>query len=681
MPCSFRFRVAALILFAYIFIFPCEQFAQNSGLSELISPQTDSLERALEAYRRERPQVIDIKIVQMLNALGNEYSTRNLVKALEYSEQARKAAQQLGDKQGQADALRILGAVYYKQGNYDNAVHNYFDALKIYEEIDAKSNIARTWNELGITYALRSNYRQALESYHKALQIYTLIGNKSGYANTLSNLADLYLEQDSTEQAIRYFKEAISIWQELGDMRAIAPTLNGMGLLYLSEGLFPEALESLHKAEELLLMKTPPDKPMLGLLYTNIALGYMGQKKYNDAKRYLNQALTIAQDLRSKSLLQVCYFTLTDFYAEQGNYKLALEYSRLDNQLKDTIFNEKSDNRVANAEARYELVQKQRSIEKNERDLQVQEQKIQLQNQRFVFLAIGFVLVAAVVILLANGYRNKQKAAAELQLKNAELEAANNEIEQKNEHLEELNNEKNEFFGIVAHDLKNPILSIKLLAQLLHDQNELPVSERQRFTNTIISSSDQMSRIISNLLNVNAIERGAMTLNYTAFNISVAAYSVFEEYEARASAKNVALHFDSFSDADCFGDQTAVMQIMENIVSNAIKYSPAGKNVWIRIHGEREWTKNVAQEVHPKTSQQCVRIEVQDEGPGLSDDDKKKLFGKFMRLSAKPTSGEQSTGLGLSIVKKMVLSLGGNVWCESTYGKGATFIVELPQAD
>jgi signal transduction histidine kinase len=76
-----------------------------------------------------------------------------------------------------------------------------------------------------------------------------------------------------------------------------------------------------------------------------------------------------------------------------------------------------------------------------------------------------------------------------------------------------------------------------------------------------------------------------------------------------------------------------------------------------------------------------VRIEVQDEGPGLSDDDKKKLFGKFMRLSAKPTGGEQSTGLGLSIVKKMVTAMNGEVWCESVYGAGATFIVELPQAE
>ena len=77
----------------------------------------------------------------------------------------------------------------------------------------------------------------------------------------------------------------------------------------------------------------------------------------------------------------------------------------------------------------------------------------------------------------------------------------------------------------------------------------------------------------------------------------------------------------------------------------------------------------------------AARCEVQDEGPGLSTEDRKKLFCKFARLSAKPTGGEHSTGLGLSIVKKMVEAMNGKVWCESEPGKGATFIVELPVDD
>lgn len=106
-------------------------------------------------------------------------------------------------------------------------------------------------------------------------------------------------------------------------------------------------------------------------------------------------------------------------------------------------------------------------------------------------------------------------------------------------------------------------------------------------------------------------------------------------------------------------------------MSNAIKYSPHGKNVFIRI------LPQVAKSQFSR-NQSTTRIEVQDEGPGLSAQDKEKLFEKFTRLSARPTGGEYTTGLGLSIVKKMVEAMNGRVWCESEFGKGATFVVELP---
>ena len=111
-------------------------------------------------------------------------------------------------------------------------------------------------------------------------------------------------------------------------------------------------------------------------------------------------------------------------------------------------------------------------------------------------------------------------------------------------------------------------------------------------------------------------------------------------------------------------DTSVAVQVLENLVSNAVKYSPPGKDIFVRLQKRAE----------------AVRVEVQDQGPGLSAEDQKKLFGKFARLSAKPTGGEHSTGLGLSIVKKMVEAMNGQVWCESELGRGATFTVEFPAA-
>ena len=105
-------------------------------------------------------------------------------------------------------------------------------------------------------------------------------------------------------------------------------------------------------------------------------------------------------------------------------------------------------------------------------------------------------------------------------------------------------------------------------------------------------------------------------------------------------------------------------RIVRNLVSNAVKYSPRGKNIWVKVY----------------RVENHVRAEIRDEGPGISVEDQKRLFGKFARLTARPTGGEHSTGLGLAIVKRLVGSMKGEVWCESRPGEGAAFIVELPVA-
>jgi signal transduction histidine kinase len=121
---------------------------------------------------------------------------------------------------------------------------------------------------------------------------------------------------------------------------------------------------------------------------------------------------------------------------------------------------------------------------------------------------------------------------------------------------------------------------------------------------------------------------------------------------------------------------------VENLLSNAVKYSPPHTSIWLSVESlstpngqQNETTQNDAEQGDWVKG---LRISVRDEGPGFQDAEKHKLFGKFARLSAQPTGGEDSTGLGLSIVKKMVEAMNGKVWCESEAGKGATFIVELP---
>jgi two-component system, sensor histidine kinase LadS len=248
----------------------------------------------------------------------------------------------------------------------------------------------------------------------------------------------------------------------------------------------------------------------------------------------------------------------------------------------------------------------------------------------------------------------------------AEIELANVTLQEKNTQLEQLNMEKNEFLGIAAHDLKNPLAHI-----IMSTGTVVRYFERMKRSDIISSLESigevarRMSEIISNLLDVNAIEQGGIKLHCASFDLVPKTASVVQDYRERAASKGVHIQFDASDKAIVFADEQAMMQVLDNIVSNAIKYSPHGKRVFVRV---------------TSTEEAVTRVEVQDEGQGISPDDMKKLFGKFARLSARPTGGEHSTGLGLSIVKKMVEAMNGRVWCKSELGLGATFIVELPSS-
>lgn len=247
------------------------------------------------------------------------------------------------------------------------------------------------------------------------------------------------------------------------------------------------------------------------------------------------------------------------------------------------------------------------------------------------------------------------------------LENQNERLVSVNENLVELNNEKNEFLGIVAHDLKNPLASILLGIEMLQRyQDRMTADQQIKRLSDMRTTSRRMQAIITNLLDVNAVDTGKFTLTPTKFNFSDAVRAVVEDYIERAKEKNITLNFEAeSSDIIAFADNNATVQILDNLVSNAVKYSPFNTTAWIRV-------RVVAAKA------QCL---VKDEGPGISEEDKKKLFGKYARLSAKPTGGEHSTGLGLSIVKKLAEAMHGTVWCESELGDGATFILELPMQD
>lgn len=239
------------------------------------------------------------------------------------------------------------------------------------------------------------------------------------------------------------------------------------------------------------------------------------------------------------------------------------------------------------------------------------------------------------------------------------------ELHEKNEALIKLNQEKNEFLGIAAHDLKNPLSVIKGLSEEVTEYfDEMSKEEIIDFMLKIQKSAHQMMELISNLLDVNAIESGRTDLSLEIIDILSVVHSLIAHYAQKAKTKGIVIELFSEEKADyrILAGRNPTHQILDNLISNAIKYSPMGKSIYLRL----------------STQDNMICCEIRDEGPGLSAEDQKKLFRKFTRLTPRPTAGEHSTGLGLFIVKKLVDAMHGKIGCHSELGKGTAFIVELP---
>jgi signal transduction histidine kinase len=242
-----------------------------------------------------------------------------------------------------------------------------------------------------------------------------------------------------------------------------------------------------------------------------------------------------------------------------------------------------------------------------------------------------------------------------------ELQAQKDEIESKNRELLNLNTEKNNLIGIVAHDLKSPLNQIKGLVSIIKITAPNLEGEPANCLAMIEGSANRLSDMIAKILDIEAIESRQLNLVIEPVNLSEVLRTVCDRYAVDVQRKNISLLSNITSDVMIRADKSYLDQVIDNLLSNAVKFSPANKNIFIDL----------------SLQHQEAICAVRDEGPGLTDDDKRKLFSKYQKLSAKPTGEETSTGLGLSIVKKFVEAMDGKIWCESEVGKGAGFFLRF----
>lgn len=256
-------------------------------------------------------------------------------------------------------------------------------------------------------------------------------------------------------------------------------------------------------------------------------------------------------------------------------------------------------------------------------------------------------------IQLLKNHEELLKSQLELQKKNLALNEAN-------EKLFMVNREKDRFIGMASHDLRTPLVSIMMLSEvLMQDISTRKPGDDADISKTIHEAAMQMQEMINDYLNVNRIESGSVRWKFQELDLTKLTKTIVSRHEEIARRKNITIYYLAKKQYILNTDADAYTQIVENLISNAIKYTHSGKNIYVRI--SRRFGKT------------CIAV--QDEGVGMQKKEMPLLFKRFQKLSSRPTAGEVSTGLGLSIVKYLADQLGATIKVDSTPGTGSQFVV------
>ena len=253
----------------------------------------------------------------------------------------------------------------------------------------------------------------------------------------------------------------------------------------------------------------------------------------------------------------------------------------------------------------------------------------------------------------------------ELTRLNNELATAQRELARKNAELARLNEQKNQFLGIAAHDLRNPLDVILTYSMfVLNEARDSLDPEHLDFIERIRNSSQFMLDLVNDLLDVSRIEAGKLELDLSEVDLLALIKRNVALNQTLAERKQIRIKLvkDQHEIPRVRVDVSKIEQVLNNLIGNAVKFSPTGSQVEVAI----------------ESSEKEILVSIQDEGQGINTDELERLFRPFERGQAQPIQGQKGAGLGLAISKRIIEGHGGKVWAENLLEKGAKFVFSLP---
>ncbi len=582
-------------------------------------------------------------------------------------------AERLGSPPLLLTALTVRAAAFHAAGDLAAGIELFLQALPLAERLGLRSTLRETLNGLARAYAELGDKDRALDFAQQAFAAAEQSENSASIATSATILANAHRVRGEFAESRRFLNRALELQRAAGRTTELTDNEESLAMLDFRDGRLTEALAILERVDA--RRRTLRGRAKLTQTLLNRAQVLLALDRRDEALACAEEARSYADTINSPGVTAPVYDRLATIHEARGDFAASLAAYKRATAAEQILRGESARQKTAELQARYDVARKDEELARLARvnEVKAAEERLrsaqlaataadlraseaELARTRAQRLALGSGVVAVALLLGALVVVQRSRLRAERlaleETRRAQLLA------------EDAGVLKARLLAIASHDLKGPLRSMLRSADSLEQKSADPTAVLGA-AQLVRGHAHQMSDLVRDLLDLSAIEGGDLTLQKSPLDLARLTAEVVGRHTARAAEKLQTLSFPAPATALPFvGDAARLAQALDNLVDNAVKYTPAGGTITVTAA--------------LRGAHLCVAVA--DQGPGLGADELGRLFQPFQRLSAQPTGGESSTGLGLHIARDFIARHGGTIEVDTAPGHGTTFTVLLPVA-
>jgi signal transduction histidine kinase/CheY-like chemotaxis protein len=551
------------------------------------------------------------------------------------------------------DSLINLSNKYFDAYRVQESLETVNTAIKLADKINDYYQLAHAYNIVGLNYERIKNYKEAERGYSKAIYFSNKANNDTLLCWVHNNMANVYDEGfGQLDKAIESYQQALTYARKIKDTFEILTPYINIGWTYLDNGQFEKALPYLDQAN-IFIEKA-------GDIEAQAQINYLYGRYYdhsgnsNKASQYFADAIVYGKAAEAHEDLSDIYLAYSQLESKKGNNLHAYQLLAKHIAVKEKVINQEKIAQAALAQAKYEVDEYKRDLEIAVRQAEIQEQLNEKGKTSFRIASITAILLLVLLFFTYRMMKSKKRLSQILEKKNTELIKAKKEAEA-------LAKVKSEFISTVSHELRTPLYGVVGLTSILLENPNFSKKEHS-IIKSLKFSGDYLLNLVNDVLQLSKIESKKVTLNKTSFKLRNLLENLKQSFEFQAEQNNnqIALEIDPKIPDNLSSDPVRLSQILINLVGNALKFTE-NDTVLMRVQHMGKTEKSTT-----------LKVEVIDHGIGIPEERQKEIFDSFTQVD-RDQGNTIGTGLGLTVVKKLVNLFGGDIKLLSEVDKGSTF--------